>query len=302
MKTDVLPVILDTDIGTDIDDALALAYLLRQPQCRLLGITTVTGQPRARAALADALCRAAGRTDIPIHAGQDVGINLGPVQPECDQAAILAHHPHRSPDDFPPYSAVAFLREQIHAHPGEITLLTIGPLTNIGVLFTLDPETPKLLKRLVRMGGLFEWGVRGMCREWNIRCDPVASAIVFRAPVPELVAIGLDVTTQCRKPTTEVITRFRQRGGFLHVAADAAEIWARKGRAQVTFHDPLAAAVVFQPDLCEYKAGRVEVELQSVRLAGATLFDSQASDPRHRIAAAVNASAFFDHYFQHLTG
>ncbi len=300
MNNDAIPILLDTDIGTDIDDAIGLAYLLRQPRCRLLGVTTVTGQPQTRAALADAICRAAGRTDVPIHAGQDVGINLGVVQPECDQAAILSRHPHRPPESFRPYTALGFLREQIRAHPGEITLLTVGPLTNIGLLFTLDPELPRLLKRLVMMGGVFTWSVRGCPREWNVRCDPIASSIVFKAPVPELVAIGLDVTTQCRMPTAEAITRFREIGGHLNVVADAAEIWSRKGRTQITFHDPLAAAVVFQPDLCEYLDGRVEIELKSDRLAGASLFDGTAADKPHRIAHRVKPDAFLNHYFQTL--
>lgn len=75
-----LPLLLDTDIGTDIDDAVALAYLLRQPRCELLGITTVTGEADKRAALADAVCRAAGRTDIPIHVGTQMPLLVAPAK------------------------------------------------------------------------------------------------------------------------------------------------------------------------------------------------------------------------------
>ena len=73
MANSRIPLLFDTDIGSDIDDAVCLAYLLRQPRCELLGVTTVSGQPRARAALADAVCQAAGRRDIPIHAGSEQG-------------------------------------------------------------------------------------------------------------------------------------------------------------------------------------------------------------------------------------
>ena len=93
-------ILLDTDIGSDIDDAVCLAYLLRQPRCELIGITTVSGRPRERAALADAVCRAAGRTDIPIHAGCSEGILRGTVQPECPQASILPRFAHRPPGEF----------------------------------------------------------------------------------------------------------------------------------------------------------------------------------------------------------
>jgi inosine-uridine nucleoside N-ribohydrolase len=296
MPEETIPLLFDTDIGSDIDDAVCLAYLLRQPRCDLLGITTVSGEPRARAALADAVCQAAGRPDLPIRAGNDVGINRGIVQPACPQAAVLPRFPHRAPDSFEPYTAVAFLREQILARPGELTLLAVGPLTNLALLFTLDPTVPAKLKRLVLMGGLFGWNVPGTPREWNILCDPLAAAIVFRAPVPELVAIGLDVTTQCRLPTADCVARFRQAGGPLAVVAAATEIWGRHA-SHVTFHDPLAGSVVFHPELCRYAAGRIEVETQSERLAGATLFNPNAPDKPHQIAHAVDAQAFFEDYF-----
>ncbi len=301
MTAPPIPILFDTDIGSDIDDAVCLAYLLSQPRCDLLGVTTVSGQPRARAALADAVCQAAGRRDIPIHAGSDQGINLGIVQPECPQAAILSRFPHRAPDAFAPSTAVGFLREQISARPGEITLLAVGPLTNIGLLFTLDPEIPRKLKRLVLMGGLFGWGVSGCSREWNILCDPIAASIVFKAPVPELVAVGLDVTTQCRMPAADCIGRFRQIGGPLAVVAAATEIWGRHVPL-VTFHDPLAGAVVFKPALCQYTEGRVEVELTSNQLAGATLFDGNRPTKPHRVATAVNVPAFFEEYFGTTSG
>ena len=296
MKQSSLPLLFDTDIGSDIDDAVCLAYLLRQPRCELLGVTTVSGEPRTRAALADAVCQAAGRPGIPIHAGSDVGLNRGIVQPACPQAAILPRFAHREPGAFAPYSAVPFLREQIHARPGELTLLAVGPLTNIALLFTLDPEIPKKLKQLVIMGGVFGWGVPGHPAEWNIQCDPVAAAIVYRSPVPCLISIGLDVTTQCRLPAADCIDRFRRIGGPLGVVAAATEIWARHAET-ITFHDPLAGAVVFNPGLCQYQEGRVEVELKSEKLAGATLFDRKGAEKPHRIAHAVDAKAFFEDFF-----
>src|SRR5438477_11649802 len=91
-----VPLVLDTDIGSDIDDAVALAYLLRQPRCELLGITTVTGNVAQRAALADVLCRAAGREDVPIHAGAPEVLLIGPGQPRVPQYAAVADRPHRA--------------------------------------------------------------------------------------------------------------------------------------------------------------------------------------------------------------
>ena len=152
-----IPLLFDTDIGTDIDDAVCLAYLLRHPRCELLGITTVSGHPSTRAALADAVCRAAGRQDIPIHAGNDVGINMGIVQPLCTQAEILDQYPHQAPDAFAPYTAVPFLRDQILARPGEHPgSWSANQSCNS---FSGGSNDSRKLKRLVIMGGMFTWSV-----------------------------------------------------------------------------------------------------------------------------------------------
>ena len=149
------PILLDTDIGSDIDDAVALAYLLSQPRCDLLGITTVSGDSQARAALADVICQLAGRRDIPILAGRGPVLVEGPGQDSVPQAEVLGRYPHR--ERFPE-TALEFLSRTIRSRPGEITLLTIGPLTNIGALFAYDPSLPPLLKRLVLMAGPAQGG------------------------------------------------------------------------------------------------------------------------------------------------
>lgn len=287
-----LPLLFDTDIGSDIDDALALAYLLREPRCELLGITTVSGQAQVRAQLADAVCRAAGREAIPVHAGAESPLLVPPKQKEAPQAVVLSRWPHAGA--VPPHTAVPFLRETIRSRPGEITLLAVGPLTNVALLFGLDPETPRLLRRLVLMGGVYTTRCPGAPRtEWNASCDPHAAEIVFRAPVPELIAFGLDVTFRCLLPAEECRRRFR--GGPLDVVADMAEVWFER-RPWIRFHDPLAAVGVFEPDVCAYESGRAEVELVSPRVAGMTHWTPQPGGP-HRIATEVNPERFFERYF-----
>ena len=291
-----VPLVLDTDIGSDIDDAVALAYLLRQPRCELLGVTTVTGNVAQRAALCDVICREAGRDDVPIHAGAPEVLLFGPGQPQVPQYEAIAGRPHRT--EFPPNTAVEFLRRTIRERPGQVTLLTIGPLTNIGLLFATDPEAAALLKQLVLMCGVFTGGGdHGPGdREWNAMVDPIATAMVFRARPPRLLSVGLEVTTRCRLPAEECRRRFRAAGGPLAIVADMAEVWFRGGDA-ITFHDPLAAAVIFEPQLCTYAAGHVTVETQSERLAGLTSFCRQQSAAPHRIAVSVDPEAFIRHYF-----
>jgi purine nucleosidase len=290
-------VLLDTDIGSDIDDGIALAYLLAESRCELRGVTTVSGRPRVRAALVDAVCRAGGVTNVPIHAGVEHAIDRDTPQPEVPQAAVLDRFDHRPADDFEPSTAVTFLRDSILAAPGELTLLTIGPLTNIGLLFATYPEVAPALRSLVIMGGAYStshWVGGG--QEWNTFCDPTAARIVYRTPVADHRSLGLDVTTQCTMPSDEVVSRFTAIGGALGVVAAMTEVWATDVDT-VTFHDPLAAVSVVEPDVCGWQRGRVSVEVTSRRLRGATSFDSGDDASPHLVAHTVDPARFFDVLF-----
>jgi purine nucleosidase len=282
---DRIPVILDTDIGSDIDDAFALAYLLRQPRCELLGVTTVSGAVEQRAALAQVLCRAAGREDVPVHCGARTPLLYGPGQPEAPQYQAIREMEHRL--DWPEATALAFLRRTVRARPGEVVLLSIGPLTNVALLLALDPEAGGLLRAWVSMAGQFA-NPEGES-EWNSRCDPLATAIAFRSAVPRHVHVGLDVTRSCRLPAEAV--RARLKGTLLELVSRMAEVWLQK-REEIVFHDPLAAALLFRPDLCESRRGRVHVDEAS----GAMRFDAGAPG-WDEVAVSVDATAFFDEYF-----
>ena len=291
-----MKVLLDTDIGNDIDDAICLAYLVAQPQCELVGVTTVSGRPRERAALVDAVCRAAGRSDVAIHAGTEHAIAQPTPQPDVPQSAVLGRFDHLAPGDFAPNTAVTFLRDAIEAEPGELTLLTIGPMTNSALLFTTYPETAFLLKGLVMMGGSYSAsGAHTGRAEWNVYCDPLAASLVFGTRAAGHRAVGLNVTTKCVLGTKDSIERFESLGGAWGVVAAMTEVWA--GHADnVTYHDPLAAAALFHPDLCEWARGRVSVELESNRDRGATAFEATADGP-HEVAVDVDPDAFFAELF-----
>jgi purine nucleosidase len=285
-------ILLDTDIGSDIDDAVCLAYLLAQPQCELLGITTVSGEPVKRAMMASAQCKLAGK-EIPIYPGIEPPMQIAPKQPKCPQAAALTSWAHET--EFPQNEAVDFLRRTIRAHPGEITLLTIGPLTNIAQLFTVDPEIPSLLKELVLMGGVFMGpGYNGKALEWNIICDPHAAAIVYQTKTPVHRSIGLDVTLQVNMDKEEVRQRFQTK--LLRPVLDFAEVWFEQ-RPVITFHDPLAAATLFDDKICKYVNGAITVDLTEGDQLGRTHWQPYAANGHHEIAATVDAPRFFEHYF-----
>lgn len=289
-----MKVILDTDIGSDIDDAICLAYLLAQPECELLGITTVTGEANERAKLASALCKAAGKR-VPIYPGVENPLLIPSKQPRCPQSAALTRWEHDT--TFPEGEAIEFLRRTIHAHPGEVTLLAIGPMTNVALLFAIDPQIPRLLKSLVMMIGWFtNLPPEINAGEWNSICDPHASAMIYRAPVAVHRSIGLDVTMQVTMDAGQVRQRFQK--GLLRPVLDFAEVWFKE-RDVITFHDPLAATTLFDDRICGFQRGRVEVELANPHLLGRTHW--QPGDGPHEVALSVDSARFFDHYFSVLS-
>jgi purine nucleosidase len=284
---DLVPVLLDTDIGSDIDDAVALAYLLQQPRCDLVGITTVTGDTAKRAALAAFLCDAAGKPDIPIHRGAENVLLYGPGQPDVPQYAAIADR--RSAMHWPAGTAVRFMLDVVRSRPGEVTLLSIGPLTNVALLFALDPEVPGLLGSFVSMAGSFS-GAYPKSRDWNSVCDPLATAVAFRAGAgaPRRRHVGLDVTMPCRLGAGEVRQRFR--GPVLEAVLDVAGAWFAE-RDHIIFHDPLAALSVFEPEVCSYTRGRVAVDDR-----GYTYFTADPLGPEE-VAVSVEPERFFAAYF-----
>lgn len=287
-----MKVLLDTDIGGDIDDALALAYLLRQPQCELLGVTTVGGQPEQRAALASAVCHCAGRPETPVQVGAAIPLQGPERQPDPYQrAALSARWPHRA--FARGNTAVAFLREAIRAHPGEVTLLASGPLTNIALLFAQDPEIPTLLRGLTMVGGSF--AAQTAEEEWNILCDPHAAAQVLAAPVP-ILSVGYDVTRHCRLDAATCRAFLARAGRPLAFVAEMLEVFFRHERPEVFFHDPLAAALLFEPTLCATRPAQIEVELSPGPQFGRTRPGAIVSPPRHRVAYSVDVARFFAHY------
>ncbi len=289
-----IKILLDTDIGSDIDDAVCLAYLLANPECELLGITTVTGEAEKRAQIASALCRFSGKR-IAIFPGAEKPLLVPQKQLQALHASALERWDHDA--HFPKGQAIDFLRKTIRAHPNEIVLLTIGPLTNIALLFAVDPEIPSLLKGLVMMCGVFTTRFAGCGRmEYNAMLDPHATAMVYQHSVKIHRSIGLDVTRQVTMSAKEVRDAFRVK--WLKPILDMAEIWFQQtGRDSMTFHDPLAAATIFDGPICQFERGTVEVELASQNLCGMTHWTPHASGGKHEIALGVDRDRFLGHYF-----
>jgi purine nucleosidase len=255
------PVILDTDIGDDIDDAFALGLILSSPELRLVGVTTAFGDTELRARLVERYLAAVGRGDVPVLAG---------VTTEAKNVFTQRAYAERGPETVHG-DAVGFILREAKAHPGEITLIAIGALTNVKAAMERDAEGFRKLKRVVLMGGSIDRGYDGPSNgsgsgerraadaEWNFVCDPVAAQVLLRSGVP-VFAMPLD-STQVKLPAAA------QTRIFAHGSAVTDQItllyheWAAENEGHApTLYDPMAVTYVFRPDLCPAEPMRLEVD------------------------------------------
>lgn len=243
-------IILDTDIGDDIDDAYALALVASAPDVRLLGVTTTFGQTRERAELAAKLLHVMGRDDVPVRAGRRGPNKIG------RQYEWVHGYTSRALLEEP---AADFLKRQIDAAPGEITLVAIGALVNLGDLLTKYPETKTKIKRVVIMGGAVYVGYNYQpppTPEWNIKCDPVAARTLFDSGVPVVMA-GLEVTAMMQ------LDEERRKKIFAYgtPATDAlAALTALWGGGTPTLYDPVAVAYALGHHFSDGEQKHVTVE------------------------------------------
>ncbi len=285
-------VLFDTDIGSDIDDAVALAWLLANPECELVGITTVSGQPEVRAKLASVLCKVAGK-EVRIVPGAADPRQVEPRQPVAQQAPSLERWPHD--ETFPSEDAVDFMADLITGNPGEITLLAVGPMTNVATLFERHPDVPMQLKQLVLMCGRF--GPDQMGRgpyEWNVYCDPHAAEVVLNTETSRTLVHGLDITMQVQMQADEVRKRFS--APLLAPVLDMAEEWFSR-RPLITFHDPLAAVAVFDETICGYERGFASVSTDDGDEQGVTDWRPDEKGPLEA-GFKVDPERFFKRYFE----
>jgi len=286
-------VILDTDIGTDVDDCLALALILASPELELVAVTTVYGDVILRGRMVRKLLALRGREDIPVAAGASRPL-LGkvPVYWAGHEGRGLLG-PGDEAFDPPPGHAVDLIVETVMAHPGEITLVAIGPLTNVALAFLREPRLATQLAGLVLMGGVVG-GAAALHLPWvehNFRCDPEAAHIVLSAGVIPTI-VPLDVTTQVAIRPADV-ARLRGVGDPFHQAvADQVELYPPfVARGWTYLHDPLAVATLIQPGLVRLEPVRAFVETRGEHTAGALLVALPTADApaTARVALEVDA-------------
>jgi purine nucleosidase len=284
-------IILDTDIGTDVDDCLALAVILGSPEVQLAGVTCVYGDVGLRARMVQKLLSLYGLRGVPVLRGaSEPLLGLRPVYWEGHEGQGLVEPEDETQDETE--DAVSFIVRTVLDNPGAIHLLAIGPLTNVALAMKREPRVARDLGGLTIMGGVLRGpGSLGLPYvEHNIRCDPEAAHLVLTSGAP-LTLVPLDVTTRVRI-TPEGVTRIAAAATPFHNAVvDQVRRYPRFARQGYTFlHDPLAAALLIEPDLVSYETVHVDVELGGRLTAGATLMRTPTDDApaNARVALTVD--------------
>jgi purine nucleosidase len=282
-------IIIDTDIGSDIDDAFAVGLALHSPEFKILGLTSAWGDTHLRARLLSRFLKETGRTDIPIAMG------IAKHPPGKVDTLSQAAYAEGSPADAQYPNAVDFLLEQIRSHPGEITLISIGPETNLGAAIDRDAATFHKLKRVVLMGGSvyrgysqFNYGqTHGPEPEWNVLCDIQAAQKVFSSGVP-LYVMPLD-STQIKLQELERAEIFKSGTALSDALLVLYSQWSRGAAQTPTLFDAVAVAYAMHPELCPVQPMRLRVDDQGYTRV-------EAGAPNAQVCLRSNSDQFLEFF------
>ena len=338
---DRIPLLLDVDTG--IDDALALLYACGSPEAEMVAVTCVGGNVDARQVAANTLAvlGLARREDVPVHLGREHPLRKALVTtPETHGPRGLgsAELPvaRRALDPMPGPEAIV---ELARSRPGELLLVTLGPLTNLAVALEQEPSLPRLLRGWVMMGGVFRGaGNTTPTSEWNVHVDPDAAKAVFAkwpaggaAALP--LAMGLDVTEQARL-LPEHVRHLAVRADVLPLDAeplgsrpieavgsvaanpvlrfvvDALRFYfdfhaAYDGFYGAFVHDPFVVAAALDRSLVQGEPVFVDVEAGPGLAHGMTVADwrrSTGREPNVEVATGGDAAAFIDRFIERVGG
>jgi inosine-uridine nucleoside N-ribohydrolase len=254
VSTQGTKVILDTDIGDDVDDAFALGLALQSPKLEIVGVTTAWGNTALRARMVRRMLSELGHSEIPVAEG---------IVTKSKTPFTQARWAEGGPDAATRLDAVEFLLGQIRKYPGEITLVAIGPLTNVGAAIERDAATFRKVKRVVLMGGsvrrrygdLGFAADRGPEPEYNIVSDVSAAQKLFRSGVP-IFMMPLD-STQLK---LDEVKREMLFSNGTPLTDELTLLYHEWGQTTPTLFDVMAVAFVLEPKLCPVQELHIEVD------------------------------------------
>jgi purine nucleosidase len=305
-------IILDTDLGmgkpgSDIDDGFALALALAEPEITVELVTTVNGNTDVDTAtrLTLELLDRLDHADIPVARGASAP--LVRPSPRSPADAVPVYPPGTDDSGRTPSHAAVRIVERVMAEPGKLTIVAIGPLTNIALALALEPRVATSVVEIVVMGGVFleQTNTAVQPGEFNLWVDPDAAAAVLASAAP-LRFVGLDVTRKVRLTRENAATLAASGGDFATFAAACTQDWIshmertspgdERERGSCALHDPLAVAVVANPELVTWRRANVAVENAGERTRGVVVADlltgNDPPPPNAQIGVAVDVDAF----------
>ncbi len=281
----VSKVIFDTDIADDVDDAYALALVCAIPQFKLLGVTTTFGPTHERAQVAAKLLAVMGRNSVPVYAGR-----TGPAEIRRQYEWAKGY---TSPA-IKTVPAIEFIYQSIKANPGQVTIIAVGALTNVGDLLTKHPDAKDLIKAVYIMGGAVHIGYNSKppaVAEWNIKCDVEAARKLFASGVPVVMA-GLESTAMMQLDEERQKKLFAKGTPTTDSLAALTNLW---GNHIPTLFDPVAVAAAGGAVFWETETMHIEVDDQAV---------TKMSDGPKNVTLLINPKkgAFLDWYVKMVLG
>lgn len=288
-------VIIDTDIGDDVDDALALALALNSTELDIVGITTVFRNTTLRVKLAKKLLHIFGRSDIPVIKGiekpliNDWDRTLVPPQAKVVEEDINVEEET---------NAVDFIIETIMNSSDQILLVALGPLTNVATALVKEPHL-KEKTQICMMGGMYFQAFP----EWNMHCDPEAARVVFDSGIP-ITAVGLDVTLKCRLDRVDMSRIRASINEKVRFLLTLIEIWQEGDEKKYPIlHDPLAIAILMDPTLVTKQRMNVKVETRGEFTRGVTsVVDNPFQENKHQgsveVCVEVEARKFIEFFLK----
>jgi len=244
-----VPIILDTDIGSDIDDAFALAMVIQSRQLNLKAVTTVSGDTQARARIAAKMLSEAGIKKVPVAAGtpSDMPAFAQARWAEGFQGPALVSE-----------SAVDLMKQSLDHEKGRMVVVALGPLTNVAELLKRYPEVKSRIREIVLMGGSIARGYdpdSGPTNEYNIAADAAAAQAVFASGIPIRMA-PLDVTARLQLEDGPREAIFAHHTPLTESLRALYLLW---GQPTPTLHDPMAVSLLTNPGLCQTKPMRIQI-------------------------------------------
>jgi inosine-uridine nucleoside N-ribohydrolase len=316
--------IIDTDIGTYYDDAFAVLLGVRSPEVDLLGVTTVYGDTDLRSRIARKVLNVAGRQDVPVCKGIGQPLQGNALMFGFEGQNVLEN----ADSDLEPTEehAVKFIVRTIMENPGEVSVVTLGAVSNVAAAFVMEPQIGQNMKELIIMGGVIvpivdPKGIRrSPIEEYNLNNDPMAAQIVFNSGMP-ITLCPIDVTLQIplRPDQVEKIDAFDDP--VARLVSDILAVWPPQERqiylsvgiptehTGLWLHDPLTVALVYDKSFCEMTRLHVAAEFAPTPIERDLIIRNDVlrtipkkAEPNMDVCVTVEADRFTDHFTSRICG